>query len=57
MIITKSVRILQRRQALGASVKEAKQVAQKLGVKFVDKTNKKIARKRGGYDTGCEIGP
>ena len=57
MIITKSVRILQRRQALGASVKEAKQVAKKLGVKFVDKTNKKIARKRGRYGTGCEIGP
>ena len=57
MIITKSVRILQRRQALGASVKEAKQVAKKLGVKFVDKTNKKSARKRGRYGMDHDIGP
>ena len=57
IIITKSATILQRRQALGASVKEAKQVAKKLGVKFVDKTNKKNARKRGRYGMDHDIGP
>ena len=56
MIVTKSTTILQRRQALGASVKEAKQVAKKLGVKFVDKTNKKSARKRDRYVMDHDIG-
>jgi len=40
MISIESATILQRRQNLGDSVKEAKQVAKDLGIKFVDNTNK-----------------
>ena len=43
LIVTKSTRILQRRQELGVSVAEAKQVAKSIGVKFVDNTKKKVA--------------
>ena len=50
MIVTKSTTILQRRQELGISVAEAKQVAKNIGVKFIDSTHQKAAPARRSSD-------